>query len=506
MNVRPLVATRRALIAIAALALGAGLPAIGTAREAGTLVVAQSSDALTLDPSLDTSPISLNLFKNIYDQLTDIASDGSVGPLLATSWQASSDATVWTFTIRTDARFHDGSPVTADDVVWSFQKIRADAKSPVQAYLTSVKAVEKVADDKVRFTLTAPFAPFDRQVSLISILPRKAYEERGASFAQSPVGSGPFKVVRWVKDDRIELESFAGYFGGAPKIKKLIFRPVPSESARAAALSSGELDIVPILPPALIPALEAKRDIKIERVASNRILYLGFDVTNPVLASEKLRQAINHAIDRNAIVTRLLRGLGKPEGQIVAPVTFGYDASVKPAAYDTELAKHLVQESGYTGAPIPFQYPNNRYAFGQEVAQAVAGYLQAVGIKVDLQGMEYSAFFPRWTGRKLNAMHMFAFGPSIMDAELPLRSLYETGPARAYWSSPEVNRLIVAQRAEADPAKRKGLIGQVWKLSQQHVPYAILYNEIQAYGIRDGVKWRPRPDERLLFHSAEVSP
>jgi peptide/nickel transport system substrate-binding protein len=506
MTGRPLPAMRRALISGAALVLGAALPGGGEARDAGTLVVSQSSDTLTLDASMDTSPISLNLFKNIYDQLTDIANDGSVAPQLATSWQSSPDATVWTFTIHTDAKFHDGSPVTADDVVWSFQKIMGDAKSPVQAYLTSVKTVEKVADDKVRFTLNAPFAPFDRQVSLISILPRRIYEERGASFAQSPVGSGPFKVVRWVKDDRVELESFAGYFGGAPKIKKLIFRPVPSESARAAALSSGELDIVPVLPPALIPALEAKRDIKIEKVASNRVLYLGFDVRNPGLASAKLRQAIDHAIDRNAITTRLLRGLGTPDGQIVAPVTFGYDATLKPTSYDAELAKRLVQDSGYAGAPIVFQYPSNRYAFGQEVAQAVAGYLQAVGIKVELQGMEYSAFFPMWTGKKLNGMHMFAFGPSIMDADLPLRSLYETGPARAYWSNPEVDKLIAAQRAESDPARRKGLIAQVWKISQEHVPYVILYNEIQAYGIRNGVKWKPRPDERLLFRHAEITP
>jgi peptide/nickel transport system substrate-binding protein len=422
----------RRVAAAVAVVLAAGVLSQTADAQSGQIAVSQSSDVLTLDPSLDTSPISLTVFKNIFDQLTDIDANGSVAPLIATSWETNSDATVWTFTIRTNAKFHDGTPITIDDVIWSYEKIRADGKSPVRAYMARIKSIEKVGDDKVRFTLTASFAPFPRQVSLISILPKKAYEEKGASFAQSPVGSGPFKVVRWVKDDRIELEAFADYYGGAPKIKTVIFRPVPAEAARAAALASGELDIVPVLPPTLVERLGARKGVRVEKVESNRVLYLGFDVTNPVLASLKLRQAIDQAIDREAITKRLLLGLGKPIGQVVAPVTFGYDAAIQPTAYNAEAARRLVKESGYGGEPILFQYPNNRYAFGEAVAQAVAGYLKAVGINVEMQGMEYTAFFPLWTGRKLNGMHMFAFGPSIMDADLPLSSLYETGPARSY--------------------------------------------------------------------------
>ena len=368
-----------------------------------------------------------------------------------------------------------------------------------------VASVEKAGDDKVRFTLTVPYAPFDRQVSLISILPRKAYAERGASFAINPVGSGPFRVVRWIKDDRIELAANPDYFGGAPKVATVIFRPVPAESARAAALASGEIDIVPLLPPPLVERLGTTRGISVSKVDSNRVLYIGFDVTNPLLSNQKLRQAINHAINREAITTRLLRGLGKPIGQPVAPVTFGYDASIPVPTFDVDLAKRLVKESGYKGEPILFQYPNNRYAFGQEVAQAIQGYLSAVGINVEMQGMEYSAFFPLWAARKLNSIHMFAFGPSIMDAELPLGSLYETGPSRGYWSDKRIDELVASQRAESDPAKRRSIIAEIWKASAEFVPYSMLYNEVQAYGVRAGVKWQPRPDERLLFGAAEAA-
>jgi peptide/nickel transport system substrate-binding protein len=312
-------------------------------------------------------------------------------------------------------------------------------------------------------------------------------------------------VVEWRKDDRLVLEAYAGYHGEVLKIGKVILRPVPAEASRASGLLSDDLDIVPLLPPSLSDTLSKAKGIHVEKVHSNRVLYLGLDTENPLLKNVKLRQAIDCAIDRKAITTGLLRGLGTPEGQVVAPVTFGYDKSIAPTPYDPDKARELVKESGYDGKPILFQYPTNRYAFGQEVAQAVAGYLKAVGISVQMQGMEYSALFPLWLGKKLNSIHLFAYGPSIMDAELPLRSLYEAGPARGSWSNNEVDALIKQQRAESDPQKRAALIAKIWKISKEQVPYVILYNEIQAYGIRDGVNWKPRPDERLPFAKASVS-
>lgn len=485
-----------------AIALATGLPA--AAAEPDTLVVSQSSDTLTLDPSKDTSPISLNLFKNIFEQLTDIAADGSVAPLLATEWSSNEDATVWDFALQEGVTFQDGTPMTAEDVVWSFQKIIDDETSPVRAYLRSVVSVEVTETGGVRFTLDAPFAPWPRQVSLVSILPQAYYTADPDRFATQPIGTGPYRAVEWVKDDRIVLEAYDGHHGGAPEIGTLIFRPVPSETSRTAALLSGELDVVPLLPPAFIDRLSGNPDVKVEKVESNRVLYLGFDTTAAPLDNVKLRQAIDIAIDRSAITEKLLRGLGTPNGQLVAPVTFGYDDGIEPVRYDPEAAKALVAESGYDGTPILFQYPNNRYAFGQEVAQAIAGFLTQAGINVDMQGMEYSAFFPLWVNRQLNGMHLFAFGPSIMDADLPLRSLLETGPSRGYWDNEEVVSLIHAQRASADPAERQELISKVWALVSENVPYSPLYTEIQAYGLSARTGWEPRPDERLIFGGATL--
>ena len=487
--------------ALVALALAAPLPAEAQRQ----IVVAQSSDALNLDPSIDTSPISLNLFQNIFDGLTEIAADGSVQPKLATSWESNADSTEWSFTIRTDALWHDGTPVTIDDVIWTYEKILADEGSPVRAYLTRVESIERVSDDTLRFHLSRPFAPWPRQLTLVSIMPEATYTEMGAeAFNQAPVGSGPFRFVSWVRDDAITLEANPDYWGGAPQIDRVIFRPVPAEATRAAALLSGELDIVPLLPPALVPRIEAAAGVGVQTVESNRVLYIGFDTNLPPYDDANLRRAIDHAINREAITERLLRGLGVPMGQMVAEVTFGFDPAIGPTAFDPDRARELLAESSYDGEELTFLYPNNRYAFGTEVAQAMAGMMEDIGLNVRLEGMEYSAYFPLWLRNQLNSIHMFAFGPSIMDAALPLGSLFASN-SRGYWSDPRVDELIDAQLAEADPAARQALISQIWQLNSEYLPYVPIYTEVQAYGVRDRVNWSPRPDERLLFRDATVN-
>src|SRR5262249_49543752 len=157
---------------------------------AGTEVaICQSSDILTLDPTTDSSALGINVFLNIFDQLSEIRDDGSVGPLLAESWEASDDQTVWTFTLRNDVKFHDGTPLTIDDVIWTYNKVLGDAKSPVRAYLNQVKTLEKLDERSLRFTLTIPFVTFAKQVSLVSIVSRAAYEKIGAQeFSKTPIG------------------------------------------------------------------------------------------------------------------------------------------------------------------------------------------------------------------------------------------------------------------------------------------------------------------------------
>ncbi|RAH98860.1 hypothetical protein DLJ53_24820 [Acuticoccus sediminis] len=496
----------KAPLTVAAIALS--LAAIDRAEAAeGSIYVAQSVDPATLDPMQNIAAQSLNVFQNVFEQLTRIGTDGSLEPLLAESWDVNDDATVWTFKLNTGSTFHNGEPVTADDIIYTYETIINNPGAPAAGYLKAVDKVEKIDDTTIRFTLNQPYAIFGRQVSLIFIVPKKAYEEMGPeAFSTKPIGSGPFKVEEWVKDDHITLTANEDYWKGAPKVAEVQFIPMPSEPARAAALASGEIDIVPLLPPPLVDSLSSQSGIKIDKVESNRVVFAGYVPDDGPLGNEKIRKAIDYSIDRKAITERLLRGLGNPIGQIAPPVTFGYDPSVEPTPYDPEKAKALLAEAGYDGTPIKYMFPTNRWAFATQSAQAIAGYMQQAGINVEMEPMDYAAYLPMWINNTLEGMYMFSLGISILDADLILGLEYESEKSHGYWFSDELDALAKEQRATADQEKRQAAISKIWQISNEKALFSPIYVEVQAYGVRDCVTaWEPRADERLNFAEAAAT-
>ena len=478
--------------------------AVPFAATASEIVVVQGSDVLTLDPSANSASVSINVYLNIFDQLTEINDDGSLGARLAKSWETNEDTTEWTFKLVDGAKFHNGAPVTSADVAWTFQKIMDDEKSPLRSYLSQVESFEATDPLTVKVKLKKPFVTFGRQVSLVSILPKDYYAEVGAEkFSSAPVGSGPFTVAEWMKDSHVTLAANPDYWGGAPSIEKVTFRAMPNEASRVAGLIAGEIDIVPSLTPPMVPTIEGEPGVQVAKVTSNRTVYLGFNGERQgPLADVRLRQAIDHAIDRKTITDLMLKGLGVPTSQIPAPVTFGYDPTLELTTYDPEKAKALLAEAGYDGTPIPFEYPTNRFANAQQTAQAIEGYLSEVGLKVDMRPMEFAAFFPLWLGNKLEHMYMFSLGITIMDADLILNLEYETGVSHGYWRNAEVDELSLKQRASNDPEERKAIMAKIWRMSQEAAAFAPVYSEVQAYAIRDCAGWTPRADERLNFHKA----
>jgi peptide/nickel transport system substrate-binding protein len=230
-----------------------------------------------------------------------------------------------------------------------------------------------------------------------------------------------------------------------------------------------------------------------------KVVYLGFNPADPAVKDVKFRQAVDAAIDRDAITRQLLRDTAIPSGQILAKVTFGYDATRTPTKYDPERAKQLVKQTDYKGEPISFQYSNDFIASADAVASAVAGYLRAVGINVKLEGMEYNSFYSRWASKKLGGMHMFVFGPSLLDGDVPIFSIFASKGGRSYLSDPKVDQLAEDQRSESDPVKRLQIIAELWKAADAYQPYDFLYNERQVVGLREGVDWQPQPDGYIRF-------
>lgn len=490
---------RRAVCAIGAVlgaaTLSAGLLAgTASAQTPASLTVALPGDFPALDPSKDTSPLGFNYRLNVFDALTELQRDGNMNPRLAESWTFSSDLTEWTFKLRRDVKFHDGSNFSADDVVFTIERILADNATPVRTFIRLVKSVQKIDDHTVKFTLIQPYGIFHRQISYIHMMSKRYFEQAGnQGYATKPVGTGPYRLIEWSKDNRMVLEANETYWRGAPKIKRATFRPIPSEASRASALLSGEIDLVPALPPSLIDQLKASPQLNVGIAPGFRVIFIAFNVNKSPLDNPLIREAIDKGIDRSAITDRLLRSLGKPTGVMVPPMNIGYDSSFTPTKFDPEAAKALVARSGYKGEPIAIQYPNNNIVMANEAVQALAGYMTAIGLKVEIKPMEFTAFFPLWLQSKLDSMYFFAFGSSQYHAETILTTMYEEG-SHAYKVDPEIDRLLKKQRTVTDLPEQKALIVEAFKRSNENRYHIPLYDEMQAYGVKKTVGYNPWPD------------
>ena len=481
----------RRLLASAVLAAGIATPALAAPE---TLTVALPGEFPRLDPSKDTSPLGFNFRLNVFDALTRMGRDGKVSPRLAEGWSFSPDLLEWTFRLRKGVTFHDGSPFTAADVVWTVERILNDQQTPVRTFLKIAAGAEVVDANTVKFKLVQPYGMFDRQMTYINMMSRTYQEKVGdKGYEEKPVGTGPYALVRWAKDDRTVLRANAGYWNGEPAIKNAIFRPIPSEASRATALLSGEVDLVPALPPALLVQLGRSPDLKVGTAPGFRVIFLGFNVNTKPLDNDKVREAIDRAIDRESLTKNLLRGLGKPTGIMVPPMNIGYDPSFKPTGYDPAAARKLVADSGYDGTPILLQYPSNNLVMANEVAQAIAGYLTTVGLKVELRPMEFTAFFPAWLQDKIQSGYLFAFGATSYHAESILTTMYEQG-SHAYRVNPEIDRLLKQQRTVTDVAAQTKLLAQAFQLSNQDRFQIPLYDEMQAFGVRKTLDYDPWPD------------
>lgn len=482
--------SQRLLLAAAAVAMTLG--PIQAAPE--TLSVAFPGDFPSMIPSKDSAPLSFNYRLNVFDQLTLIDRDATVAPRLATEWEASDDLITWTFKLRQDAKFHDGSPVTAADVVFSCRYIMDDPKSPTRPFLRLVDTVEVVDDYTVKFTLIQPYAIFDRQISFISIMSKAYHEAVGdEGYNAKPIGGGPYKFVEWVRDDHLSLEAFADYWNGAPAIKQVTFRPIPAEAGRATALLSGGVDLATSLPPSLIETIDNAPGVKTIVAPGFRVIFAGFNVNTPPLGKPEILEAIDLAIDREAITRDLLRGLGDPASMLIPPGTVGFDADLPFVKQDMARAKELVASSGYNGEVIGIEYPSNNITMVNETVQAIAGYMTEAGLKVEIRPSEFTAFFPKWAQTSMDSMYVFAYGSTQFHADTILVAMYEAG-SRVYKVNEEIDRLIKEQRTIRDSDGQAKVLQEVFRLAAEDRYNIPLYREYNAFGMSDTLEFDPWPD------------
>lgn len=480
---------------ISLIAFSFALTGMASAAAKGKIVIAQGAETNTLDPHKGGSAMFVNTCLTMYDPLIRRNWEGKQNLNLAISYK-SIDPVTWEFKLRKGVKFHNGVPLTARDVKFSYDRLRdKKTRNPFRVYFRGIKEVQVIDDYTVRVITKKPDPILPSRASFASfIVPEKYIKEHGDEyFAKHPIGSGRYKFVKWLKNDYIELEANDNYWGDRPaSIKKLIFKVIPETGSRIAALQTGEVDIATNVPAFMIPKLEKNPKIKIESGPSGRVIFIGFNLLDAEkagpLMKKKVRQALNYAVDKQSLIKHILMGSGQQLATPLVPVAFGYDPTIKPYPYDPDKAKRLLKEAGYAeGFETEFATGSGRYLMDKQIAEAIVGMLAKVGIRAKLKVYEWGKYSQLRKAHKVEPLYLLGWGNTTYDADGTLVPLLLSKSTYSNYNNPALDKMLMGARYQMDPEKRKGQYREILRLIKDEAPWIFLYQQVDNYGVRDTV-------------------
>lgn len=501
---------------LAATALAIILPAAAGATD---LRVGISQDIVTLDPANHRSRITESAIHNIYDAVVTRTDSMQVVPEIAESF-TQIDAVTWEAKIRPGITFHDGSPLTAEDVAFTFDRLTKDGAmdgqtSPRKSLVGPVADTEIVDELTVRFRLANPWPIFKAYLPFNQVVSKDFVTKVGTQgMATQAMGSGPFKLAEWRKGDSLILERYDGYYGGATdippvgpaKVDRVIFKLIPEPASRVAALMAGEVDLIDELPHHAIGQVEADPKTKVLKTNGTRSFFIDFNTTKPPFNDARVRRAANHAVDRQLIIDRILNGLAVPLATLISPDSYGYNPDLKPYAYDVAKAKALLAEAGYpNGVDVTLDVDN---AF-KEQAEAVAALLDRAGIRAKVQLWERTALTDMWKNPGHDRqMNFRSWGDGALDPVgifVPVLKTKDRGNVSGY-SNPEVDRLLTAADTELDVEKRAEMYRQAQAIIYDEAPLLYLWLPQDVYGASERLQgWQPSPRGIIKLHDASIA-
>lgn len=468
------------------------------------VILFDGSDPATLDPVYDTTATSTNMYDNLFDTLVHRANDLSIVPGIAESWENVSEL-VWEFNIREGVQFHNGETLDANDVAFTLNLILdPETESRWGPHLADLESAELVDDYTVRVTTKQPYAPLLARMTAVWILPDEYYQEVGSDeFGVNPVGSGPYEFVEWVRDDHLTMTANENYWRGRPSIDTAIWRLVADPLTRVAALRAGEADIIYHTPVQEVESLDSAPDIRVESVPSARVMFAGFDTFEPPFDDVRVRQAMNYAVDKEAIIENILDGWGFQTASVGGFASFGYDHSIEPYPYDPERAMELLEEAGYpNGFEADWQGTRGRYASDVEIQEAIAGYLEAVGVIVNQNLTDVGTFFDGWVNDQYEGFWFFGLGDPLMDLEYVINGTVYSGGRGWYYNSPQTDELIEATKVEFDPDVREEFFSELLQILHEEAPWIFLWNEVSHWGVNDALDWQANSAEDVWLFDA----
>ena len=472
----------------------------GLAAGEKSIVVGQPIDLTALDPYSSVNDFAV--WKHIMEPLVTFDFDKRqyVG-VLAPAWRIVDDD--WVFDIRQGVRFHDGSPLTAQDVKFSLERAK---QSTVGFILGPISEVDAIDDRKLRIRTKAPFANLLARIKHIVISSKMAHERLGeADFRKNPIGTGPFAFTEWKKGVRFVVRKATDYWGEPVDLDQIAWQPIPEEAARVAALEAGSTDVVTAVPTQEVDRLNARSNVRVEPIRVQASLHIGLSQRFEPFRNVSVRRAMNHAIDVDSLIKDVLDGRAYRAMGVSGPTAIGYDASLAPFPHDPAKAKALLAEAGYpNGFAVDFYAPSGRYPKDREMAQAIADQLAKVGITANPIFQEHTVY---WNGVMGGKWPMVIFsGFNEEDPELFLAIYFETGVSkRLEYSNASFDESLKKLRVTFDPQEQDRLAREInAKVYQELVPTVPLYHPQGLYGINRKLSWKPAPNEEMYFHRAKL--
>ena len=493
-----------------ALGLVAAVVTPAPAQRGVSITIAQPADATTMDPGRSTQVLTVNYFHNLYDTLTRWDTALKLQPALASAWKPAGE-TVWEVTLRSGVKFHDGTPLTAEDVKAVYERNIAPGKTVVTAGFATIDKIEALGPTSLRITTKKPDPLMPVRMAQMGgyIYPKRFATDDGAKeLARKPIGTGAYKFAEWIKDDRLVMDAnreWWGWNGKAPTVDRVVWKPIPDDFARLSALQGNEVDVITNVPP------DQMKIVRVLTVPATRTVAMTMNAAHPPLSDRRVRQALHYATDIPGIIKNLYAGQGKPYSGGLADTDFGFNPALKPYPYDPAKAKALLAEYGQP-VEVTLIAGQGTMINDKQLLEALADMWSQVGVKAKINMMEMAQRQKMLNDRAIPAGGLFLANPqsTLLDADGVLwRIFHPNGFNGKYWAANQPGQrfhdVMEQARYSLDQKKRKELYTEATRIMHDEKPWLELFQEVVIYGVSKRMTFKPRADYRLIVSEMAVA-
>ena len=485
--------------------LGPSLAKLSYAASRDRLTALSSIGLDTLHPYAHSSSPQYGIWNNMIEPLVEVDyGKRTYYGVLAESWEFQGKR--WVIKLRKNVRFHDSSPFTAKDVVYSINRMKNDKLSLQKENFRDFTEIQAPDDYTVVIGTEQPVAVMLDRLQNRFILSKSGMEAQGGDQPDlKPIGTGPYKFQSWQRDGNLVMVRNDNYWGAKPSIREIVVRRVKEDSARVAGLLAGQGDVANNVPVEELARFDNHPRIRAEKVEGVRMYFLAMNVTHKPFDNKLVRQAINYAIDPTTIIKYVYEGNGYVMNGPMGSNVIGFDPQIKRYPVDLNKAKELLSKAGYAnGLEVKLYFSPDRYPKAKEVCQVIADQVAKIGIKVELVSQEFVIFWGK-EGVNGGKLGFYYVGRPAADADTVYDQYYRSGVSpRIQYKNPEFDKLADEEQKTGDPKKRLAILHQMGRILMDDVPFCPLYTLAEIYGVARNINWKSRPDEKLIYAEMKI--